>query len=222
MRSAPGRTAVAALVLAACGAAPRPAASRIESSATLTDPASSAPVAIADKYRGKVVVLDFWASWCAQCRETVPQVVRLAAAFPDAVVLGVNEGDLPDDARSAAQAFGITYPIALDRDLTFFDRLGTTGLPTLVVVDRDGSIAHRAKHVDEETLATIRRLLAAPSASAPATPVPSATSASPTPSPASPSPSPASPSPSPSPASPPPSQRPARPPPSPSPAPPPP
>lgn len=150
------------LVMAACGAPIRPAATHLEASATLTDPASSAPVAIAEKYRGRVVVLDFWASWCAQCRETVPQVVRLAAAFPDAVVLGVNEGDLPADAQSAAQSFGITYPIALDRDLTFSDRLGTTGLPTLVVVDRDGSIAHRAKHVDEETLATIRRLLASP------------------------------------------------------------
>lgn len=147
------------LVLAACGAPVHPLATRLEPSATLSDPVSSAPVAVAEKYRGRVVVLDFWASWCAQCRETVPQVVRLAAAFPDLVVLGVNEGDPPDDAVAAARSFGITYPLALDRDLTFSDRLGTTGLPTLVVVDRDGSIAHRAKHVDEETLAVLRRLL---------------------------------------------------------------
>ena len=156
-----GFACVLVAVLAACGAPVRPAPARLDATAQLVDPGSQAAFVAADRYRGRVVVLDFWASWCAQCRETVPQVVRLANAFAaqGLVVIGVNAGDRAPDALAAAQSFGITYPIALDLDLTFGDRLGASGLPTLVVLDRDGSVVHRAKHVDEETLGMLRALL---------------------------------------------------------------
>ncbi len=167
---------VAALAVFACGGStPHPASAKLDASAQLVDPISSAPFGVTERYRGRVVLLDFWASWCKQCRETVPQVARLAEAFAaqGLVVVGVNEGDRASEAQSSAKDFGIAYPIALDLDLTFADRLGTTGLPTLVVIDRDGTIKHRAKHVDEETLAIIRTLLSAPQSPQPSQSPPS-------------------------------------------------
>jgi thiol-disulfide isomerase/thioredoxin len=153
---------VAALGLAGCVSAAQPAAvAQLPADGRLVDATTHAPFVAAERFRGHVVVLDFWASWCQQCRETVPQVRRLAEAFAPRglVVIGVNAGDPAPEAADAARAFGIAYPIALDPELAFSDRLGASGLPTLVVLDRDGRIAHRAKHVDEETLAVIRKLL---------------------------------------------------------------
>ena len=170
---------------ASCGTtAHRPIAPRLDAGARLVDPGSNAPFAVAERYRGRVVVLDFWASWCEQCRETVPQVARLADAFAaqGLVIVGVNEGDRAGEATAAAETFGIAYPIALDLDLTFSDRLGATGLPTLVVIDRDGLVVHRAKHVDAETLAVIRRLLSEKPAPTPSPP-PTLPPTSPPPSP---------------------------------------
>jgi thiol-disulfide isomerase/thioredoxin len=133
----------------ACGAPPKPPV------------ATALPHDIAERYRGQVVVLDFWAGWCADCREQVPKLARLAAAFArdGLTVIGVNAGEKPDDAAAAARDFGITYPIQLDPDLVLSDRLGAASLPALVVVDRSGVIVHRARRLDAETLAVIRNLL---------------------------------------------------------------
>ncbi len=130
----------------------------------LVEPASAAPFSVADKLRGKVAVLDFWASWCDDCKRTIPQIVRLHEAYKlnGLVVVGVNAGEDPADAKRAAADFGIDYDIALDPELAFADQVGATALPALIVIDRDGRIVHRARHVDEETLEVIRTLLKAP------------------------------------------------------------
>jgi thiol-disulfide isomerase/thioredoxin len=142
--------ALVLVALIACGGAPprRPPAQLPES-------AELAP------YRGKVLVLDFWAGWCGECKRTVPQVQRLANAFAaeGLVVVGVNAGESSAVANAHAKDLGISYPIALDPELELSDRLGAGSLPVLLVVDRDGTIVHRAKHVDAETLGVIRRLL---------------------------------------------------------------
>jgi thiol-disulfide isomerase/thioredoxin len=152
------------LTVAACATTPRPTSRELP-----YDPlygTDAAAFVAAERYRGHVVVLDFWAGWCAECRKTVPQVARLAAAFSTdgLVVLGVNAGEKPADVATYAKELGITYPIALDPDLAFSDHLGATNLPVLVVVDRNGTIVHRTRHLDAETLAVIRRLLHAPTA----------------------------------------------------------
>jgi len=144
-------------------AAAAPPAARLPSDARLRDP-GGASFAPARRYRGRVVLLDFWASWCEECKRSVPRVDRVASAFAadGLVVVGVNAGDGEGVARSAAAALGIRYPIALDPELEFADRLGATGLPLLLVLDRDGRVLHRARAVDAETLAAIRRALAGP------------------------------------------------------------
>lgn len=127
------------------------------------------PDDLAARYRGQVVVLDFWASWCKECKDSVPAVSRLALTFArdGLVVVGVNAGDDAAAVPRFARELGIDYPITLDPDLVLSDRLGAASLPALLVVDRQGAIVHRAKRVDAATIATVRRLLNRPALAGP-------------------------------------------------------
>ena len=149
--------------LLACSAPVKPSVTHLPAT-KLMDGDSS--FIASERYKGSVVVLDFWAGWCAECKRSVPQVARLAKKFlaEGLVVVGVNAGDERAVAARYAAELGIAYPIALDPELELSDKLGGGRLPLLVVIDRDGSIVHRAKGVDEETLRVIRKLLHSPTA----------------------------------------------------------
>ena len=151
------------VAIAACTPAVRPSLQQLPHDGRLVDHDTSSSFVAADRYRGRVVVLDFWAGWCAECKRTIPQIQRLAAAFAaeGLLVIGVNAGERSADATAYARDFGIDYPIALDPQLEFSDRLGAGSLPMLLVVDRDGAVVHRSKHVDAKTLEVIRKLLGA-------------------------------------------------------------
>jgi len=96
-------------------------------------------------FRGKVIVLNFWASWCAPCRREAPHLQSAWTTYRDRGVqfLGVN---IRDD-RAAAQAFvsefGITYPSAFDREGSLEADYELIGLPTTVIIDADGRMAYR-------------------------------------------------------------------------------
>jgi len=119
------------------------------------------PDELAARYRGRVVVLDFWASWCKECKDTVPVISRLALTFArdGLVVVGVNAGDAAAEVPGFARELGIDYPVTPDPELVLSDRLGAARLPAVLVIDRQGAIVHRARRVDAETLVVIRRLL---------------------------------------------------------------
>ena len=150
-------------VVACSGIPSRPTLQQLPSDGRLFDVAAAAGTSFiaADRYRGRVVVLDFWAGWCLECKRTVPQIARLADAFAGQglLVVGVNAGERGDDVVAYARDLGIDYPIALDPELVFSDRLGAANLPVLLVIDRSGSVVHRSKRVDSETLTVIRNLL---------------------------------------------------------------
>ncbi len=156
------RRVVLAVLLGACHPAPPPV-TRVPAGAALLD-AAGARFELLATYRGQPVVLDFWASWCKECKTSVPTVNRLADAFGSqgVVVLGVNVGDDVATAAASAAELGIRYPIALDPELEFATRMGASQLPLVVVIGRDGVIVHRARVVDEATLAAVRATLAAP------------------------------------------------------------
>ncbi len=148
----------------ACSAPVKPVLQQLPADAKLID-GTETFIAV-ERYKGRVVVLDFWAGWCAECKKTVPQVQRMASAFASEglLVVGVNAGEQQLVAARYAKEFGIEYPIALDPELELSDKLGGGRLPLLIVIDRDGSIVHRTKQVDEETLRIVRKLLHSPSA----------------------------------------------------------
>ena len=91
--------------------------------------------------RGRTVVLDFWASWCAPCREQAPILDALSREYsPDSVsVIGVNTDDALEAARRFASQNNLSYPSVRDEGDVFLQYQGR-GLPTLAVVDPHGKL----------------------------------------------------------------------------------
>jgi cytochrome c biogenesis protein CcmG, thiol:disulfide interchange protein DsbE len=98
--------------------------------------------ALAD-YRGQVVVLNFWASWCPPCRDESPLLQRWhqRVAGQDATVLGVDVLDVDQDARDFIDEFGLTFPQLRDGPGETMDDFGIGQLPETFVIDRAGRIA---------------------------------------------------------------------------------
>lgn len=93
--------------------------------------------------RGKVVLLDFWASWCAPCREELPKVERLHRELKDKglVVLGINVGESAETAREFVRKYGLTFTTLLDPYKEVTNRYRAMAIPLTVVIDRDGKIS---------------------------------------------------------------------------------
>jgi cytochrome c biogenesis protein CcmG/thiol:disulfide interchange protein DsbE len=106
-------------------------------------------------YRGRVVVLNYWASWCDPCRAESPLLQRFheRIARRGGTVLGVDVQDVTGDAIDFAKEYGLTYPMLRDGDGDTRDELGIVGLPETFVLDRRGRIAAVARGpVDAEFL----------------------------------------------------------------------
>lgn len=92
--------------------------------------------------RGRIVVMNLWASWCAPCRAEMPDLQRLYSTYRarNVVVLGVDQGESAERARSFARSLGIRYPILLDKDQLYGSVYRGLGLPTTVVIDAGGVV----------------------------------------------------------------------------------
>ena len=92
--------------------------------------------------RGKVVVLNFWASWCVPCREEAPRLEAAWQRWRDqgVVVLGIDAQDFRADARSFVAKYEQTYPNVHDGSGKTLGRYGITGFPETWFVDRDGRL----------------------------------------------------------------------------------
>jgi len=101
------------------------------------------PDALAN-YRGSIVVMNLWATWCPPCREEIPDLVRFAQRYRSrgVVVLGVDEGESSRVAAAFARERGVRYPILLDEKQQYGGSYAAIGLPTTVVIDRSGKIVH--------------------------------------------------------------------------------
>ena len=99
-------------------------------------------VELAD-YRGKVVVLNFWASWCEPCRAESPLLQRWHERISarGGTVLGVDVLDVSSDAREFVREYGLTYPMLRDRDGDSQADFGVVAYPETVVIDPEGRIA---------------------------------------------------------------------------------
>ena len=111
--------------------------------------------------RGRVAIVDLWASWCDACKVTMPKLVRLEQSYgsKDLVVAGIGVGETPDSAKRFAEAAGLNYPIYADPDFRFADSLNAREVPTLLVFDKSGTIVKRANELDRSLLALLRSLL---------------------------------------------------------------
>jgi peroxiredoxin len=115
------------------------------------------------QYRGRVVLVNFWASWCTPCVEEMPGILRLEEAMRDHpfAVIGVNVGEARLRVRTATHRLGLDFPVLLDRDQAAFRAWGAEVLPTSYVLDVDGRIRYIAQGpLDWDDAAIVAKLKA--------------------------------------------------------------
>lgn len=93
-------------------------------------------------YRGRWVLVNFWASWCLPCREEAPALERFQRQHggPRFTVLGIDSRDLTSDGRAFVREYGLTYPQLRDGDGSAADDYGTTGVPENFLIDPQGKV----------------------------------------------------------------------------------
>jgi len=111
-------------------------------------------------YRGHVVLLDFWATWCAPCRSEIPRLIDLQTKYRarGLRVIGISLDDDPAAVRAFDQEFKMNYPVVIG-DAALAARYGRIlGLPVMFVIDQDGRI--RARYDGETDMRAIERAIA--------------------------------------------------------------
>lgn len=98
-----------------------------------------------DNYRGKVVMLDFWATWCVPCKEEIPHFVDMQTKYgPRGLqVIGISMDDDEPPIRAFQQQFKMNYPVARGSADLATQYGGVLGLPITFIIDREGRIVSR-------------------------------------------------------------------------------
>jgi peroxiredoxin len=96
------------------------------------------------RYRGKVVYLDFWASWCAPCLTAIPEIEEMRSAFPAAEfqIIAVNLDQTKKKALRFLEKHPVGYPSASDPKGRLPGQFGVDTMPTSYLIDRDGVIRY--------------------------------------------------------------------------------
>ncbi len=116
-------------------------------------------------YRGRVVIVNFWASWCVPCRRELPSMNRAWELLqPEGVVmLGINLDEEPQAVRAFLHDFPIDFPVLLDRGGRMSRQWQVRGLPTTFVLNAQGEVVYKAigerEWDDEQLLQQVRALL---------------------------------------------------------------
>ena len=114
--------------------------------ATLND-LDDKPVAL-ERYRGKPLIVNFWARWCGPCRVEIPELIAIRKEHKGKLeVLGIGIEDKADAAKEFAKAYEMDYPVfvARDKGIPLMQALGNTkgGLPFTIVIDRNGQVVQK-------------------------------------------------------------------------------
>ena len=113
-------------------------------------------------HNGKVVILDFWASWCGPCLQVMPQIDKVAQEFADQGVelFGINLEETPEKIKKAQERLKLSTTILFDRDGRIAERYGATSIPQTVIIKRDGTVARlfvgSSSRFDEQLRAALK------------------------------------------------------------------
>ena len=108
-------------------------------------------------YRGRWVLVNFWASWCIPCKQEAPALEKFQQQHggPKFTVVGIDSRDLTEDGRAFVESYGLSYPQLRDGDGGIAHDFGTTGVPENYLVDPAGKVQWLLRGpVDEEYLRT--------------------------------------------------------------------
>lgn len=114
-------------------------------------------------FRGKVVLLNFWATWCAPCRKEFPELVKTYGdGASDVVVVGINMQENRDQVRQFADEFGADFPILIDPKAEAAEAYRLLGLPSSYFIDQQGVLRQQhfgllTREIIDEKLETARR-----------------------------------------------------------------
>ncbi len=137
------RVAFAALIALAASTAPA-ALAPASAAPDFTLHAMDGPNLRLKEQRGRVVMVNFWATWCGPCRQEMPQLNRLYEKYKASgfVLLGVNVDDDQRKAAEVASKLGVTFPVLLDTDKAVSKLYDLSTMPSTVLIDRDGKIRY--------------------------------------------------------------------------------
>ena len=110
---------------------------------------------------GQITLIDFWASWCSPCRGEIKEnLIRLYDKYASQGlnIIGIDVWDKPDDHKAAVEGLGIKYPQLIDNEGTATDTYGVDGVPTILLIDKNGTIVKRGIRGDEIEKAIIEYL----------------------------------------------------------------
>lgn len=95
-------------------------------------------------YRGQVVLINFWATWCSPCRQEIPHLNRLHERYHKAgfALLGINIDDQPRVAREMMQKLSVAFPVLFDTDKRVSRLYDVGAMPSSLLIDRDGRIRY--------------------------------------------------------------------------------
>jgi DsbE subfamily thiol:disulfide oxidoreductase len=94
-------------------------------------------------YRGRWVLVNFWASWCGPCRDEAPELTRFQKEHggKNFTVVGIDTQDISDDGTKFAREYGIDYPLLHDGNGDYGHEFGTTGVPENYLLEPNGRLA---------------------------------------------------------------------------------
>jgi peroxiredoxin len=97
------------------------------------------------QYQGKVVFLNFWATWCIPCREEMPALEKLHQTYQtqDLVILAIDLKESPEQVKAFFEKHALSFASVIDTDGTIFRAYSVTGMPTTYLIGRDGHILAR-------------------------------------------------------------------------------
>jgi peroxiredoxin len=100
------------------------------------------------EYSGKVILINFWATFCGPCKAEMPSLNNLFLAFKNdgLIVLAISTDDSEKPVQSFMKEKSIAFPVLMDKDQeVYFDQYGVLGLPTSFLIDRDGIIRDKIR-----------------------------------------------------------------------------